>query len=163
MIKEFRVDKKTLLRARVKKEFPFLKHDWFTRHYRVPPEITREVYLTFRRLSGAVQLVSIDELVVETGLPTKVIISAVQQLCDSELAPVVVISTPLTEFVAGAELLELGNVEKLVKRVANTTKYVVIENPLEIIREHGIDVENAPLYSPVEELLGNDDFSDIEL
>jgi len=162
MIKEFRVDKKTLLRARVKKEFPFLKYDWFTRHYRVPPEITREVYLTFRRLSQAVQLVSIDELVVETELPTKVVISAIQQLCDSELSPVVIISTPLTEFIAGAELLEL-DISRLVKRVANTTKYAVIENPLEVIRRHGIDVENAPLYSSVEELLGDDDFSNIEL
>jgi len=114
---------------KIKQWFPTLKHDIFTPHYKVESWIVKEVYETFRRLEKRLGLVSIDELSIETGLPTKVVISAIQELCDSPLSPVKVVITESTEFIAGSEVEE-HEILKRVIEVTGSPTYEIVLNPL---------------------------------
>jgi len=154
---EYKVDNETLLRATIMRLIPFAKHDWFKKHYKVPANVKREIYRTFRKLSRKTGLVSVDELALETDYPVKVVISAIQEIADSELAPVAVVFSPLTEFVVGAE--EIDRAAELVKRITGDTKYVIVQNPLALMRKFNINTE-AKEYSLIEELVGDADFEE---
>jgi hypothetical protein len=158
---EHRVNRETVLKAKVQKDIPFAKYDWFTKHYKVPVGVKREVYQAFRRLSQKTGLVSIDELAVELNYPIKAVISAVQEIADTELAPVAIVFTPLTEFVVGRELL--SEVPKLVKETVGSSRFVVVENPLRVMRAYGIDTDKAPEFNPFEELVDESEVEKIDL
>ena len=117
------------MEKKIKRWFPTLKHDIFTPHYKVEPWIVKEVYETFRRLEKRLGLVSIDELSIETGLPTKVVISAIQELCDSPLSPVKVVITESTEFIAGSEVEEHEILKRVIEITSSPTHEIVL-NPL---------------------------------
>jgi len=117
----------------IKKWFPTLKHDIFTPHYEVEPWVVKEVYETFRRLEKKLRLVSIDELSIETKLPTKVVISAIQKLCDSQLSPVKIVLTETTEFIVGSEVDEKEILNKVIE-ITGSTFYQIIHNPLTYTR-----------------------------
>jgi len=119
---------------KIKQWFPTLKHDIFTPHYKVEPWVVKEVYETFRRLEKKLGLVSIDELSIETGLPTKVVISAIQELCDSPLSPIKIILTETTEFIAGSEVNEKEILNRVIE-ITSSPFYQVILNPLVYTRK----------------------------
>jgi len=119
---------------KLRKWFPTLKHDIFTPHYKVESWIVKEVYETFRRLEKKLGLVSIDELSIETRLPAKVVISAIQALCDSPLSPVKVIITEITEFIVGSEVDD-HEILNLVIEITDSPFYQTITNPLAYTRK----------------------------
>jgi len=164
MVKKFRVDNKTLLLAAVKRAYPQLKHDWYVRHYKMPSHLVRRVYLKFRELSKKVELVSIDELAIELELPVKAVISAVQDIYETELSPVIVISTSLTEYIAGAELLEdPSRLNRLVEKATQSSYYRVLQSPLKLMKYYGVDVDGAPTYNELEDLIEDIDIEGIDL
>lgn len=160
LVRRIRLDNKFLLQAFVKTQYPHLKHDWFTRHYRVSSNLKRDVYLTFRRLSRKTGLVGVDELALELDIPVKAVISALQDIYDSELSPIVVVSTYLTEYVAGAELSS-RELDKLVEELTGSKYWLPLENPLRLMRSYKIDISKAPYYDDLE--IDDGDIESIDL
>jgi len=166
----FTLPKEIKAKAEAMYWFPFLKHDIFTRQCKVGKDIEERVYYTYRRLAKSNPLVSIDELQLETELPMKAVISAIQQLNSRDICLLQIVPTKLTEFVIGGEY-DFNEIKKLVEEIAGRSQYFgfeefgVMRNILQFLKKKGVDIDNVPEYSVFEEL-GidiDDDLSDIDL
>ncbi|MEO2069625.1 MAG: hypothetical protein ABGX27_09000 [Desulfurobacteriaceae bacterium] len=165
----FKVPKEILAKAEAMYWFPFLKHDIFTRHYKVTKEIEEMVYFTYRKLSRNNPLVSIDELQVETQLPLKVVISAIQQLNSRDICLLKIVPTKLTEFVIGGEY-DYNEIKELVEKIAGKSQYYgfeefgIMTKILQFLKGKGVDIDNVPEYPDQEEFgITEDDLKNIDI
>ncbi|SMP09046.1 hypothetical protein SAMN06265339_0687 [Desulfurobacterium pacificum] len=106
------------------------RYDWRTKRWEAPTWLVRHVYQTFRSLARYNDAVSVEELAAETNLPIEAVIAAVQKLCHSEVAPVTIVTTPLTDFIVGRETVGTYRLQRAIRKVAGNVPFGYIEIPL---------------------------------